>query len=541
MLVIVLVGWLPGVLLLPPLDRDESRFAEASRQMVESGNYIDIRFANAPRYNKPVGIYWLQSASTLFWGPALRDRIWVYRLPSLLGGLLSLMFLYALARAIAPPKTALLASLLLGTTFLLTIESTMATTDAALLAAIIAAQAALMRVYLAAHGKAQPSRMLVYGGWAALGAGLLLKGPVIAAVLVVTALALSLWDRNWRWLSGARPLSGAALALVIVAPWAIAIALTSHGAFYRQSLGHDFGAKILGGEESHGAPPGYYFVLASVTFWPAILLLLPALQSAILKRDNPAIRFLIAWSGATWLLFECVPTKLPHYILPAYPALALLAAVWATAPKAGTEGRWARILRYVACAQFATVALALAGLCLFLPGRFGGTVGLPLLAGAAVGVLAACAAVVLLFRRRAECAAAPGMSCALVFDLLLAFAVAPQLHQLWLSPRAAALVAAHRNSARTPVVLDGYVEPSLVFLLGSDTHIESPAGAAVAAQEGGLALVERRVQPLFLSDLRRLGRSASPLGSVSGLDYSTGREQHMTLYRVSRELSGPSK
>src|SRR5580693_7651257 len=61
--VLALLAWLPGVLSLPPLDRDESRFAQASKQMVESGDLIDIRFSEGARYNKPVGIYWLQAAS----------------------------------------------------------------------------------------------------------------------------------------------------------------------------------------------------------------------------------------------------------------------------------------------------------------------------------------------------------------------------------------------------------------------------------------------------------------------------------------------
>ena len=162
----------------------------------------------------------------------------------------------------------------------------------------------------------------------AVGAGILLKGPVILITLIATALALSFWDRDWRWLAGTKPIAGTVLTLVLVAPWAIAIAFASHGAFYQQSLGHDFAAKIFGGEESHGAPPGYYLALASLTFWPATLLLLPAIGFAVRNRVDPAIRFLLAWSGAVWLLFELVPTKLPHYILPAYPALALLSALW---------------------------------------------------------------------------------------------------------------------------------------------------------------------------------------------------------------------
>src|SRR3954471_22847039 len=85
--VLGLLLWLPGVLSLPALDRDESRFAQSSRQMVESGNWVDIRFGHVPRYKKPVGIYWLQTAATKLAAPFTGGdhHIWTYRLPSLLG------------------------------------------------------------------------------------------------------------------------------------------------------------------------------------------------------------------------------------------------------------------------------------------------------------------------------------------------------------------------------------------------------------------------------------------------------------------------
>jgi 4-amino-4-deoxy-L-arabinose transferase-like glycosyltransferase len=537
LLLVSLLAWLPGLLILPPLDRDESRFAEASRQMVESGDYVDIRFADAPRYNKPVGIYWLQAASTTLWGPKERGRIGVYRLPSFLGGYLALLLLYRCARSVASARTALFASLLLGTSLLLTAESDIATTDAVLLAAVVAAQTALLQIYLAARDarRDRPGRMAVLAGWAALAVGVLIKGPVILGVLGVTALALSLWDRDWRWLGGTRPLLGSAFAAALVAPWAIAIGLASHGAFYQQSLGHDFAAKIMGGQESHGAPPGYYLVLASLTFWPATLLLLPALAGAFARRSESATRFLLAWSGAVWLMFEFVPTKLPHYILPAYPALALLAALWIVAPMDDDQRPWQRMLRHVAGAQFALGALLVAALCAYLPSRFGTTSPWPVFIGLIPCAAAACAAIVLFSRRRRGKAALLAMISAVGFDLVLAFGVAPGLRDLWLSPRAAQLVAEHRTADDPSVLLAGYVEPSLVFLLRGDVDIEQFGSAGrAAAGRGGLALVERRAGAAFLAGLTSAGGAVRPLGDVSGFDYSTGREQQITLYRVTR-------
>lgn len=507
--------------------------------MVDTGNYIDIRFAQTARYKKPIGIYWLQALSAKLLGSHREGAIWTYRLPSLFGGFLSLLILYGLARSIAPPPTALLASLLLGSTLLLATESAIATTDAALLACITGVQAALMRVYLFARGSRPPSTALVFGGWAALGVGVLLKGPIALAVSGVSILAISLYDRDWRWLKATRPAAGFALVILVVAPWAVAIGLASHGAFYQQALGHDFAAKLLGGEESHGAPPGYYLALATITFWPAILFLLPALGFAAANRTDPALRFLLAWSGASWLLFELVPTKLPHYVLPVYPALALLAALWVRHDRSGTERPWWGALRFVSSAQFAISSLALAAACIVLPRFLGGSLSWPIVVGASVALALACAALALLLHRRAEEAAAVGVLSALAYYLLLAFGTVPQLPELWLSPRAAQLVAAHREPGDGPVMLDGYDEPSLVFLLGADTRIESSrrAGAA-SAPSGGLALVEDHSRAQFLTDLRRAGGSAASQGSVSGLDYSSGRKEHVTLYRITSARPG---
>lgn len=538
-LLFVVVAWFPAAFVLPPLDRDESRFAEASRQMVDTGNYIDIRFARSARYKKPVGIYWLQAASAKLLGPSRESAIWTYRLPSLLGGFLSLLILYGLARSIAPPRTAILASLLLGSTLLLAAESSLATTDAALLACVTGVEAVLMRVYLFARGSKPPSALLVLGGWVALAMGVLLKGPIVVAVAGVSVLAISLVDRDWRWLKATRPAAGLALVVLIVAPWAVAIGFASHGAFYQQALGHDFAAKVLGGEESHGAPPGYYLALATMTFWPAILVLLPALGFAISNRSDPALRYLLAWSGASWLLFELVPTKLPHYVLPAYPALALLAALWASRNLSGTERTWMRILRFVASAQFVLAALALAAACIVLPRYLGGNLSWPIAAADSAALALAAAATGLMLCRRAEVATLAGISSALAFYLLLAFGIASRLPALWLSPRAAQLVAAHREPGDPPVLLDGYVEPSLVFLLGANTRIESAGAAGAAgARSGGLVLVENRNRSSFLAGLHEAGASAASMGGISGFDYSTGRREFVMLYRVTPAPAG---
>ncbi|HYS46471.1 MAG TPA: glycosyltransferase family 39 protein, partial [Rhizomicrobium sp.] len=142
-----LLLWLPGIFSLPALDRDESRFAQSSRQMMESGDVVDIRFGHVPRYKKPVGIYWLQTASTRLAGLGRDDRIWTYRLPSLLGGIAASWLTVWCALAVAGAEAALLAGLLMLGSVLLTAEATIATTDAVLLACVLGVQGVLFRLY----------------------------------------------------------------------------------------------------------------------------------------------------------------------------------------------------------------------------------------------------------------------------------------------------------------------------------------------------------------------------------------------------------
>ena len=528
--------WTPGVLSLPPLDRDESRFAQSSRQMLETSNFIDIRFGHVPRYKKPVGIYWLQAAATKLAGLGDRSHIWTYRLPSLLGGLLAVLLCFWCARAFAIPEVSWLSAALMATSVLLTAESTIATTDAVQLACVMGAMGVMLRVYLASRDAAAPppSLSLILAGWASFAAGILIKGPVVPAVCVLTALALVAWDRGaWRWLKSLRPLYGLGVTLLIVAPWAVAISLESHGAFYQQSLGQDFAAKLAGGQESHGAWPGYYLALVTLTFWPAILFVVPGLGAAIRRRADPATHFLLAWAGANWLMFELVPTKLPHYVLPVYPALAMLAALWMLAPRDEQEPRWQPVLFYLAAVQFALGVAAFAVAPVLGPRLYGDGIVWWLVAPAALGALFGLAALIAYLRRSAIGAVAFAALAVLAFYPALTAGAAPRLKDIWVSPRAAALVAKDARPGDPPPVLAGFTEPSLVFLLGTETRLTDGLGAAeVGAYQGGLVLVEDGERPAFLAHLAELEADAVQVDELAGLNYSRGKRVHITLYRV---------
>ena len=178
LILVSLLAFLPGFFQIPPVDRDEARFAQATKQMLESDDYVDIRFQDETRYKKPVGIYWLQAAvvktaETIGIAHARTD-IWLYRIPSLLGAVGGVLLTYWTALAFVSRRAALFAGLMLASSILLGVEARLAKTDAMLLLTIVAAMGSLGRIYLAARD-ARPlpanSWLLPAIFWTALAAG----------------------------------------------------------------------------------------------------------------------------------------------------------------------------------------------------------------------------------------------------------------------------------------------------------------------------------------------------------------------------------
>ena len=325
-----LVLFLPGFFTIPAIDRDEARFAQATKQMVESSDFIDIRFQDDVRYKKPVGIYWLQSAvvetASGLGLPRAELRIWLYRIPSLIGAIGAVLLTYWTALAFVTRRGAALAALMMASSVLLGAEARLAKTDAMLLLTVVAAMGAMARVYMSWQRGEEPVRLpwsspAVF--WTALAAGILLKGPLILMFVGLTILTLAILDRSAGWLWRMRPVWGLMWMLALVLPWFVAIFWRAGDAFFANSLGGDMLSK-LAAQESHGAPPGLYLLLFWVTFWPGAALAGMATPAVWRARREPGAQFLLAWLIPSWIVFELVLTKLPHYVLPLYPAIAIL-------------------------------------------------------------------------------------------------------------------------------------------------------------------------------------------------------------------------
>jgi 4-amino-4-deoxy-L-arabinose transferase-like glycosyltransferase len=526
---IALVTLLPGLAALPPTDRDESRFVQASRQMVETGDLVDIRFQDEPRWQKPVGIYWLQAAAASLAGGA-DAPIWAWRLPSALAVALAGLLAFWALLPLAGRRAAAIAGLMLVTAVLPVAEGHIAKTDAVLLALVLVQQGALARLV----ARDAPGRFGRFHAlfWAALGLGILVKGPIAPLVAALTLGWLAAAGQGRGLLPRIGVLPGLALALLIALPWFVLIHLRTGGAFFEEAVLGDLLGKVAAGAERHWGPPGYYFMTIWATFWPWAALLLFAAPAVWRQRREPATAFLLGWLVPFWLAFELFATKLPHYMLPVFPALAGLLAMWMTATEKDSPGPTRQL---IASGLFAVVGLVLA---------LGVIVGLPILereaslAGTVLAVLAIVAVAAgarALTDRRITAFLGAGLAASLFAYPAAVGLALPRLDSAFLSPRLAAARATLDACSTRPLAAVGYHEPSLVLAGGTATRLLDAAEAArLLRDEDGWAIFFEERRGLTLADFHAAsGLRIRVLGALLGINYNRGRRT--TIFLLSRE------
>lgn len=518
--------FLPGQSGLPPLDRDESRYAVAVTQMLTTGDLIDIRYQDQARWLQPAGIYWLQSLSVTLFGAM--GEIWAHRVVSLLGAVSAVLLTAWLGARLYGREAGLMAGAMLSACLVLGVEARMAKIDATMLAVVIVAQAALLLLYLDRAARPTLTAAVL---WAALGVGLMLKGPIPTMVTVLTAIAISLWNRDASWLKRLRAAWGVPLMLAIVLPWLLAIIIRTEGAFLSEAIGHSMLGKVADGQQGHGAPPGYHLLAFSLAFWPASLFFVLALPWVWANRQDKVVRALVCWVVPTFVVFEIVVTKLPHYTLPTYPALAILAGAALSAGAVRLpEGRW-RWLGYAIVGVWVTVAVAFAGfgpvLAFLVESRLDWLAIAAMLA--ALGLMAL--AVRFLWRADLRRCLAASIGAAATLWIVTFGHTLPGIHTLWLSPRIAEAAAAAVTCRDPVLVTQPYHEPSLVFLHGPyrTRLVTSPAQAAAAFRGApcAVAAMGAREEAAFLA---AVGEELRRAGTVEGRNYSNGRLYRVTIF-----------
>jgi 4-amino-4-deoxy-L-arabinose transferase-like glycosyltransferase len=527
-----LLLFLPGFFNIPPVDRDEARFAQATKQMVETGDFVDLRFQEDVRYKKPVGVYWLQAAAvetaSALGLPRAQVRIWLYRIPSLIGAIGAVLLTYWTALSFVTRRGAIFAALILCSSVLLGAEARLAKTDAVLLLSVVAAMGALARVYLSwqrGEDPAHPPWSWPAIFWTALAAGILLKGPLILMFVGLTIGTLAILDRSAAWLWRLRPILGLIWTLVLVLPWFVAILLRAGDAFFADSIGGDMLSK-LGAQESHGAPPGLYLLLFWVTFWPGAALAGMAAPAVWRARREPAAQFLLAWLIPSWIVFELVLTKLPHYVLPLYPAVAILTA--GALERRVLSRSWLRrgAAWWFAIPALTSVIAVVGAITLTRQPVF---LAWPFVAAALIFGLFAWW---LYDDNRAERSLLNAVVAAMFLSMAVYGVVVPALTPLFPS---AEIARALRNvvCVGPKAAAAGFHEPSLVFMTGTSTLLTDGSGAADFLGQGScrFALVEQRSERAFAQRAEAIGLRYNVATRIEGYNISQGRAISVAIYR----------
>jgi len=537
LILLCIAFFIPGFATLPPTDRDESSFAQASKQMIETGNYVDIRLKDKPRYKKPIGIYWLQSASVQLFNSQHLNEIWAYRIPSFVGATVAVVMTAALGSLLFGPMAGLLAAMMMAGCAVLNVEARLAKTDAALLGSIMVMQYALARAYLNKDMKWTVAAAF----WTALAVGILLKGPIILLVLFSTLAWLRLSHKNIKWFKSLMPLVGIPYLLILVMPWFIAIALQSQGAFIEQSAGQDMLAKIWHGQNRGILLPGLHLLAFLAVFFPFSLFALLAIPDTLKNYKKPAVQFCLGWIVPTWIIFELSLTKLPHYTMPLYPAIALLSA------KALLDGypvlaekdrRW-----WVALVIGLWTMLGTAGTLGFilLPLLTEQVWNIPQIIAGAILILTQGACLFLLFQRKTSSVVVMTLG-SLIFITCTIGITLPNLDHLWISRQAVQMAEKLSPCDDLHIVSAAYNEPSLIFLAGTDTVIT--VDGATAADElkqnpCAVALIDAERKPTFLSAFSIAEAHPVPMGKIEGLNSGHGKSSELTVYLLPHKPMQP--
>jgi len=531
-------------------DRDEPRFAAASAEMLSSGNYLYPIFNGNLRPDKPILIYWLMTLPLRWWGPTeLACRFF-----SVLGTVAVCVLTYLCGRRLFSAGAGLWAMAIVASTPMMAGAGTAATADAVLLACITAA--ATVFLYSLRTRFALPHALLLA---LALGAALLDKGPVGLAV-ALPAIAGTWWFARGRIQPGRHGILNVLLATLaacfIFLCWAVPADRATGGEFLRQFLGHHVGDRMTMPLEHHGGNlllmlPFYVPVLV-VLFLPWTLFL-PGALSALLGRrlaGTPGKWFLLSWLVPLFVIMSLVATKLPHYILPVWPALALAVAGTIDAHERGLlnarDYKWLRRGAWLAAPfAFVMAVLLLAGPA--TPAALQMMAGTFRLSAQFKASLQACT--VILSSQRWPCAVA-GAGLAIVAVLVLwqylalrikAAAIAcfagtvglqlfcagfilPAVEKLKITEPLARAIRSRVPDAE-PVVTCGYSEPSLNFYLHRRVVRELPHAEAVIewAKEAqpGVLIVPREV---LVRIQRRHGvLLLQEIASAIGFNYPKGK------------------
>lgn len=520
-IVVALACFLPGFASLPPLDGDEPGYAVAAREMVATGDYATIRLQTDDADWRPRGGYWAQAVVVALGGGG--PPIWVNRLPSMGAAVAVALLTWWTTLAFGHARAALLAGLFVAASGVLGMAARLATPDTLLLMGIMLSAGALARVWQPQSERVNDLNAFLF--WTGLGIGILAKG-VIAPAVLGAAVAILILDRGGvRWLRALRPASGVVWLFLIIAPWLIAAALTwVQDASGRPSA--EFLARV-GVPFSLNAPPGTFTLIVPLLAGPAVTYLFLGLLWIVEDLRRPLVLFALALGGPLWLGAELVTAKVPQNILPAVPAIAMLAAAAIDAGGARITGRISWFYSLGPLIWPPVIALALPLAFLSLEGWF------PWFAFSAFAVGAVLGPVAWLWLRQGRLDASALMSVLTVVFIYVGFfgGLLPSFQSLRVGERVAAIAVPCAN----PVyAVAGHPEESMVLALGRGTRIVDAWAAADFLNSAGCraAAVDTSQIASFRQRIDDLGLDVVDNGWVRGFNFRKVRGVEIHVFAV---------
>ncbi len=560
--------YLPGFFTIPAIDRDEARFAQASRQMAAAESWhgwVVPMVQERPRLQKPPLIYWLQATAARlctdqFRGRGAeaveRDSIWMYRIPSLLSALVTVIVVWRWAAAAFAPRIALLAGVLMAVNPLMFWETRQARADMLLLACTAVAMWAGWEVVRRARFH-RSSVLWVVTFWAAVSLGTLAKGPITPMVAVLGVLVHAMVRGEWRWVRIFRPVVGGVLALAPIGLWVWLVSREIDLSVYAATIRAETIGRASAAMEGHGGPAGYHAVVMYLMFLPGCMVVALGVWRAVrrgfswwvprgfgwwagvraavgsARASSSAECYLLCVLVPGWLIFEVSGTKLPHYALPLYPVLALLAAraVYAGARLAGVRSARVGRLLWVWAAGVVAFCLAVGAFVAMVPQSLG--LGWTVLAVAmALGGAAAMAWVAV------KWVSARGLLClqtgslgAVGVSMATFGLVAGSIADIRVSRELAGMISAEGTGGR-PIAAVGWHEDSLIFeTRGRSRRIDEWKLKAWLAEHDS---PERRA--LIVMERERFERwpPMREVGAVKGFNYSNGKRVDLVVAEMTR-------
>jgi len=303
-----------------------------------------------------------------------------------------------------------------------------------------------------------------------------------------------------------------------------------------QSAGNDMFAKLWQGQNRGIMAPGMHLLALPIAFFPFALFIVLAAPDAWKNRRDASVKFCLGWIIPTWIIFELSLTKLPHYVLPTYPALALLAAKFLNDGLPTVASTTRRLPTILVIGFWLVVGMGFATLFAFLPVLIDQAWQVPQIVAGIVLLFSQGTALLLLPKQKTNSVIALTIGSLLFMSVTFGFLL-PNLQHIWMSREIMATVNTVRPCPQGQIISVGYHEPSLVFLGGTDTIMAmNGADAANDLKENicDIVVIDNKHQQEFMDAF--VGSTVQPLasGTIEGLNSGHGAQTQMTVYVLSK-------